>query len=335
MKRCLWGILFVMIPASLSARQAAVLPGLQKPHQIVVEGNDLYVFDEPDYSLHVYTLSPLAPGLTLGRKGDGPYDFKHLPFVFVRPESLVCTDFTKIIWFSRKGEVLKTMPFSALKDFDLSSEMLLVPAGDRFLRITADHAQLKRRVHLLDSTFAAIKMLYEGPFVWMEGSRTDYRTDTVASGGLVFVADTLKGFYISVFDGNGTLLRTIDRSADVEEVPGRARLHQFCVSDGRIYATTYRKVDGKTEMIVLDMEGRILKRLYLPLASIRPQRGCLRYDLFTVSRGKLYRARAKRRKGDVGTRRHRSGCGGAALNPSRSRRPGLDRRHSHGGSLRR
>jgi hypothetical protein len=36
------------------------------------------------------------------------------------------------------------------------------------------------------------------------------------------------------------------------------------------------------------LEGRILKRLYLPLASIRPQRGCLRYDLFTVSHGKLY-----------------------------------------------
>ncbi len=288
MERCLWGILLVMIPAGMAARQAAVLPGLQKPHQIVVEGNGLYVFDEADYSLRVYTLSPLAPVLTLGRKGDGPHDFKHLPFVFVRPEALLCTDFTKIIWFSRKGEVLKTMPFSALKDFDLSSEMLLVPAGDRFLRITADHAQLKRRVYLLDSAFTTIKTLYEGPFVWMEGSRTDYRTDTVASGGLVFVADTFKGFCISVFDANGTLLRTIDRSADVEEVPGRARLHQFCVSDGKIYATTYKKVDGRTEMIVLDLEGRILKRLYLPLASIRPQRGCLRYDLFTVSHGKLY-----------------------------------------------
>ena len=102
------------------------------------------------------------------------------------------------------------------------------------------------------------------------------------------MADTFKGFYISVFDSNGTLLRTIDRSAAVEEVPGRARLHQFCVSDGRIYATTYKKVDGKTEMIVLDLEGRILRRLYLPLTSIRPQRGVLRYDLFTVSQGKLY-----------------------------------------------
>jgi hypothetical protein len=288
MKRCLLGILVVSIAASVSARQTAVLADLQKPHQIVVDGNHLYVFDEADYSLHVYTMSPLAPTLRFGRKGDGPHDFKHLPFAFVQPESLVCTDFTKVIWFSKKGEVLRAMPFSALKDFDLSSEMLLVPVGDRFLRITADHGQLKRRVYLVNSRFTTLRMLYEGPFVWMQGSRTDFRTDTVTSGGLVFVSDTFKGFYISVFDGKGTLLRTIDRSADVEEVPGRARLHQFCVSDGRIYATTYKKVDGKTEMIVLDLEGRILRRLYLPLASIRPERGPLRYDLFTVNHGKLY-----------------------------------------------
>jgi len=46
-----------------------------------------------------------------------------------------------------------------------------------------------------------------------------------------------------VFDDKGNLIRTIDKSRDVEEVPDRARLH---------------------------------------LTSIRPQRGVLRYDLFTV-----------------------------------------------------
>jgi hypothetical protein len=60
------------------------------------------------------------------------------------------------------------------------------------------------------------------------------------------------------------------------------------MSEEKIYATTYKKVDGKSEMIVLVLDGRILGRLCLPLASIRPQRGCLRYDLFTVSHGKLY-----------------------------------------------
>ena len=91
-----------------------------------------------------------------------------------------------------------------------------------------------------------------------------------------------------VFDDKGNLIRTIDKSRDVEEVPDRARLHQYCVSDGKIYATTYLKKNGQTEMIILDLKGRILRRLYLPFASIRPQRGVLRYSLYTVSQEKLY-----------------------------------------------
>lgn len=35
-------------------------------------------------------------------------------------------------------------------------------------------------------------------------------------------------------------------------------------------------------------KARILRRLYLPLTSRRPQRGVLRYDLYTVSQEKLY-----------------------------------------------
>jgi len=41
-------------------------------------------------------------------------------------------------------------------------------------------------------------------------------------------------------------------------------------------------------MIILDLKGRILRRLYLPLASKQPERGVLRYDLFVVNQEKLY-----------------------------------------------
>jgi hypothetical protein len=110
---------------NLSAQTTIALPDMQKPHQIAVDGNDLYIFDEADYSLHVYTISPFALRLKFGRKGDGSQDFKDLPFAYVQLETLACTDFTKIIWFSKKGEVLKVMKFSDLKDFDLTSDRRL------------------------------------------------------------------------------------------------------------------------------------------------------------------------------------------------------------------
>ncbi len=95
------------ITVSLSAQTTIVLADVEKPHQIAVDGGDLYVFDEADYSLHVYTLSLFAPKLKFGQKGDGPHDFKYLPFVHIQPEILTCTDFSKIVWFSKKGEVLE------------------------------------------------------------------------------------------------------------------------------------------------------------------------------------------------------------------------------------
>jgi len=288
MKKCLLAIFAFTVTTGLFAQKTIVLPDLQQPHQIVVDGNDLYIFDEADYSLHVYTISPLALKWKFGRKGDGPQDFKYLPFVYVQPKSLACTDFTKIIWFSKRGEVLKVKEFSDLKDFDLNSEMLLIPFQENFLRITADHGQHKRHVFLLDSKFNTLKELAEGPFIWEAGAPVHYRTDTLCSQGLVFISDTQKGFHISIFDDKGNLLRTIDKNQDVEQVPDRPLLHQYCVSDKKIYATTYSKKDNKTEMIVLDLDGRILKRLYLPLTSLRPQRGVLRYDLYTVGRAKLY-----------------------------------------------
>ena len=282
---CLFAAL--LMTGALSAQTTIVLPDIQKPHQIAADGNDLYIFDEADYSLHVYTISPFAPKLIFGQKGDGAHDFKYLPFVSIQPQTLTCTDFTKILWFSKTGQVLKAMEFSALQDFDINSEMLLIPVKKNYLRITADHNTMKRRVSLLDPQFKALKQLYEGPFVWQAGSATDVRTDTVSSEGLVFIADTDK-FLITTFDDQGALLRTIDKSKDIEKVQDRALLHQYCVSDGKIYATTYAKKNNLTEMLVLDLEGRILRRLYLPLTSIRPGRGVLRYDLFTVGQGKLY-----------------------------------------------
>ena len=51
---------------------------------------------------------------------------------------------------------------------------------------------------------------------------------------------------------------------------------------------SYKKVDNKTEMLILDLKGNILQRLYFPLRSIQPKRGVLRYDLYVVNQDMLY-----------------------------------------------
>jgi hypothetical protein len=255
---------------------------------MVVEGNDLYIFEEADYSLHVHTISPFALKWKGGKKGEGVQDFKYLPFVFIQPDTLACTDFTKTIWFSKEGKIIKTKEYSDFENFDLSAEMLLIPVKNHFVQITADHKEEKRHVYLLDPQFKTVKELYEGSFTWKRGAPIHYRTDTLCYKGLIFISDTKKGFHITVIDDKGNNIQTIDKNQDVEEIPGKPRLHQFCVSGDNIYAVTNKIMDNKREMIILDFKGRILKRIFLPFTSIQPKRGVLRYDLFDVDKEKLY-----------------------------------------------
>jgi hypothetical protein len=65
-------------------------------------------------------------------------------------------------------------------------------------------------------------------------------------------------------------------------------LHHFGISNDKIYTTTNKKMDNKSEMVILDLKGNILERIFLPLPSKKQKRGSLRFDLFDVDQEKLY-----------------------------------------------
>jgi hypothetical protein len=172
---------------------------------------------------------------------------------------------------------------------------------------------------LLDSNFSPVRTLYVGPFDWKQ-ILLPHRIDVTCEKDRIFISDTRKGFFIRVIEAGGRDLPAIDKSGEVDKVPitkadqeriiedirlnepegvyAQATqssfpeyyplLHRFLVSDGKIYATTYKVKDGQHEMLILDLKGNILKRMFLPLPSMRPFRRILRSDLFTVDRGKLF-----------------------------------------------
>lgn len=116
------------------------------------------------------------------------------------------------------------------------------------------------------------------------------------TSGKIFVFDTQKGFYINVFDENGRNLYTINKDKEIEKIevpdeykdkktkefkqdqfwlelkkPGLIFPEYFPafrwanVNHGKIYVQTYKKKDNNTQFIVLDLEGKILKEIYLPV----------------------------------------------------------------------
>jgi hypothetical protein len=113
--------------------------------------------------------------------------------------------------------------------------------------------------------------------------------------GKIFVFDSQKGFYINVFDENGHNLYTINKDKEIEKikVPDEYKdkrtkefkqdqfwrelqkpelifpkyfpsFHWAAVNKGKIYVHTYKTRNNKTQFIVLDLKGKILKEIYLP-----------------------------------------------------------------------
>ena len=61
------------------------------------------------------------------------------------------------------------------------------------------------------------------------------------------------------------------------------------ISDGRIYAVTYKLQGDDHEVIILDLKGTILKRIFLPLSSMRwPSKNALNTELYTISDNHVY-----------------------------------------------
>ena len=110
--------------------------------------------------------------------------------------------------------------------------------------------------------------------------------------GKILLADNRGGFHISVFDKHGDLLYEIDKEYKPlkvlknyrEEYMKHQQAHpeweklqrqfnfkfkenfpafsSFKVADNKIYVTTYEKKDEKYELVVMDLEGNILKRSF-------------------------------------------------------------------------
>lgn len=128
------------------------------------------------------------------------------------------------------------------------------------------------------------------------------------------VADTRKGCYFEVFSENGSKLYTINKKVEkirLTEAYKKRRLESFkkftgpmwesinkrtfvfpeffpsiltfLIKDGKIYVSTYNRKNNKTEFIVLDLQGNILKKTFIPVKLVYQG-----IPGFTISKGKFY-----------------------------------------------
>jgi hypothetical protein len=61
-------------------------------------------------------------------------------------------------------------------------------------------------------------------------------------------------------------------------------IRQFRISDDKIYVLTYERQTNQNEMVVLDLEGRLIKRVKIPVFERNPEH----VFPFFIEKGRFY-----------------------------------------------
>ncbi len=302
--RILYLLLFIC--SSVYADKPVTLVEILKPVDIDADAERLYVAEKT--SVCIYSLKDFKLIKKFGRRGDGPGEFRTITGVFPGSDTLYVSGVKKLYFFSKDGtykKMLKTTSFIPL--FDIF--------GDKFLGrsfVTTEKVYYSA-ISILDSNLKQERELYRQE---LENSLKPI------SGSLAFWGCDNKIFIngeddkIHCFNDKGEEIRTITPKIKKIKVTGEVKkryvnyfkdnpkkkailamynnridfpkyypaIKYFLVADEKLYVITYAKTDGKFECQVLDLDGKLLKKAFLPIISS----SLTRTYSFIIKNGKLY-----------------------------------------------
>ena len=286
------------------ASRIVQLPDLENPTGIRVSDGRIFILEES--SIAVYSAENFQLIKKFGRRGEGPGEFKYPPYLIPQAGHLLILNFDRYFLYSLEGELLeeKKMPLNYNYWF-----FPLLPVGDNYIGFPLEPVEGMGFGHiglLYNQEFQKIKKVYD-PFPSLipppsppprpgEKSRSFSKQDLEAipdcidvsvAGDKFFIADTRKGFYISVFDTQGNTLYDIDKDFkkirvskdrreaymnELREQPNWKNLNSrynyvfkdifpaffsFKISGQNIYCLTHAKKNNCYEIVVLDFEGKV------------------------------------------------------------------------------
>lgn len=292
------------------------LPQLMAPDAIQANTDNLYFSDGS--SVKIFSLKDFKLKKTFGKKGEGPGEFNGFILVYVMPEYIFINSPGKVSYFTLEGEFIREKrakhPFGRFKTF---GETDFVGYG-----YTNEGKTRYEAIYIYDSDFKRVKELYRRKYFVQRDSDINLIEErppffyTVKDRVYLDGIDNNAGV-IYVFDKTGKKIdavrcpfepipftqehikksinrfkRNPDTRRYYEQVKHRLvfpdyfpPIRMFHVDDNKIYLMTYKEKDGKNEFIVLDMKGKELNRLFIPVAPFDEATVLITY---TICNGKLY-----------------------------------------------
>jgi hypothetical protein len=261
----------------------------------------------------IYSLKDFKLKKKFGKPGEGPQEFKGTMHLIPQADHLLINSAGKISYFTKDGDFIKEMK-SPTGFFSVR----FYPLGNGFVgRGSArENGILFVTINFFDSHLKKGKELYRMKAALQPAGKIELLKQAFiyqSYDNKVYVAGK-KGFIIDVLDHTGKLLVSINQkyerrkfTADdekkardalrllykqqYEELKHRLafpdyfpEIGDFSVTDNKIYVSTWKVENGSNEWFIFDLQGKLLKRLFIPIVFMMP----LEPYPYTIKNGKLY-----------------------------------------------
>jgi hypothetical protein len=289
-----------MIPVFMFPKKVATFPELTRPQTIDIDSEKIYITE--DYSIFIYSLKDFKLIKKFGRRGEGPGEFKINPKIKILPDSIwIRSGREKISIYSKEGKSIKDIRvpikffifFPVKNNFVGMQSMSFYQGGGSVFTIK-----------IFDSEYGIKKEIYEfATYGGKSGGKTNYRVFKTlilwkTYKDKIYVGDTGKGFYMTVFDHNGKKLYEIKK--EYKKIPVTKEIkkewmnkfdsprlgiykdrfnyvfpeyfpaYKGCtIANDSIYFFTYKKKNNKNEIVIMDLKGNNQKSVYIDIAGVR------------------------------------------------------------------
>jgi hypothetical protein len=307
-----WFILLVLCTSVVFPGKIVPLPGHLNPKYVNADGDQIYITEET--SIYIYGAKDFKFRKKFGREGEGPQEFKGGASLYVYPDYLLVNSTGRISFFTRGGEFIKqiNLPFYGYN---------VRVVGKTFVshgRIDENNIYY-RTINFYDAKFKKIKEIdrIEAAFqrskgVWRQFPITfsfyPYKDKIFIIGH--------EDFIIGVFDENGNKLFDITQKYERLKVPEEEKkavfdwfkinpgtrnmpssikkmirfpdyfpaVRDMVINNEKLYVRTYKKSGEKTEFFILDIKGKILEKVFIPIY----ERNRRNYYSYSICDGKVY-----------------------------------------------
>jgi len=303
---------FLMFQTAVNAQETLTinLDELDNPQYLTANQNFLLITD--NHTVKMYGMKHFKLIKTIGKKGEGPGEFISLSYPQILSDSIMISSENKVSFFDFSGNLIKEKKTKSLRP-------IIKKINDKYVTdsIQREKNDFYISYNIYNPDFSMKTVFFKGKWMIHMGGKRDlfeiYFFD-VYYNKIIFAHR--EGFDIEILNENGKTLHSIKLSPtripfttrdmdyiikDMESNTKNKGYVQYIknqtikpvyfpdirtcrVADGKIYVVTYLKQKGRSECLIFNLEGRQLKRVFIPLRDT----SAIRMPPFTIHNDRLF-----------------------------------------------